>query len=50
MNDLTEYLGKFPAYKRIIAIKPTGWTHNSDSSLNVDSKKPNAILYGTNII
>jgi DNA cross-link repair 1A protein len=49
MNDLTEYLAKFPVYKRVIAIKPTGWTHNSDSSLNVDSKKTNAIIYGIQI-
>lgn len=46
MKDLIEYLATFPSYKRIIAIKPTGWTHNSDSGLNVESKKPNAIIYG----
>lgn len=46
INDLIEYLANFPVYKRVIAIKPTGWTHNSDSSLNVICKRPNAIIYG----
>ena len=46
LNDLTEYLAKFPTYKRVIGIKPTGWTHNSDASLNVEAKKHNAIIYG----
>jgi DNA cross-link repair 1A protein len=46
MKDLKEYLTKFPHFERVIAIKPTGWTHNSDSGISVDSKTHNMILYG----
>jgi DNA cross-link repair 1A protein len=46
MKDLVAYLDEFPQYNRIIGIKPTGWTHNSDSGLSVESKRENAIIYG----
>jgi DNA cross-link repair 1A protein len=47
LKDLACYLAGFPNYNRIIGIKPTGWTHTSDSGLTVDSKKDNTIIYGT---
>lgn len=46
LKDLGEYLDKYPQYNRIIAIKPSGWTHNSDSDLTCEQKNTRAFLYG----